>query len=56
MNEFSIEKLSAEQAFWVMFYFLKKHFDISKGNFDISDILSDSEPVEFDEKFKLILG
>ncbi len=47
MIEFSEEQLSAQDAFWVMFYFLKEHYDMSDGTFDISDILSASEPVEF---------
>ena len=33
-----------------MWYFLKEHYDLSEGTFDVSDILSASEPIEFDEK------
>jgi hypothetical protein len=47
MIDFSKEQLTAEEAFWVMFYFLKEHYDLSEGTFDVSDILSASEPVEF---------
>ena len=28
-----------------MFYFLEKHYELSDGTFDISDILSASEPM-----------
>ena len=47
MIEFKKEKLTAEESFWVMWYFLKEHYDLSNGTFDISDILSASEPIEF---------
>lgn len=33
-----------------MWYFLKEHYDLSGGQFDISDILSASQPMEFDAK------
>ena len=47
MIDFSKEQLTTEEAFWVMFYFLKEHYDLSEGTFDVSYILSASEPVEF---------
>ena len=49
-NNFSNEKLTAEEAFWVMFYFLDKKYDLTKGQIELSDILSASQPFEFDEK------
>ena len=49
-NKFSDGKLTEEEAFWVMFYFLEGHYKLSGGQFDVSDILSASQPFEFDEK------
>ncbi|GAA4841718.1 hypothetical protein [Algivirga pacifica] len=49
MTKFKDGNLTTEEAFWVMWYFLKEHYDLSEGAFDISDILSASEPVEFNE-------
>lgn len=49
MLTFKDETLTAEDAFWVMWYFLKEHYDLSGGAFDISDILSASEPIGFTE-------
>ncbi len=37
--------ISIEDGFWTMFYFLKEHYDLSGGTFDISCILSASEPM-----------
>ena len=51
MNEFSIEKLSAEEAFWVMWYFLKEHYDLSNNTFDVSDILGASQPIDWNGRF-----
>jgi len=48
MVQFTKTELTAENAFWVMWYFLKEHYDLSGGTFDISDILSASQPIEFD--------
>jgi hypothetical protein len=45
MVEFTKDKLTVEESFWVMWYFLKEHYDLSGGTFDVSDILSASEPV-----------
>ena len=47
MLTFKDETLTAEDAFWVMWYFLKEHYDLSGGAFDLSDILSASEPIGF---------
>ena len=47
MEQFKNANLSGEDAFWVMWYFLKEHYDLSGGKFDVSDILSASEPMEF---------
>jgi hypothetical protein len=49
-NSFSNETLTEEEAFWVMFYFLEGHYKLSDGQFDISDILSASQPFEFDKR------
>ncbi|MGV3612783.1 MAG: hypothetical protein ACO1N0_17615 [Fluviicola sp.] len=49
MIEFSKEQLSAEEAFWVMWYFLDRHYELAGGEFDLSDILSASQPFEFDD-------
>ena len=49
-NEFSSGKLTEEEAFWVMYYFLQGHYALSHGQFDVSDILSASQPFEFDSK------
>ena len=49
-NGFVNEQLTAEESFWVMFYFLEGHYELSGGHFDLSDILSASQPFEFDEK------
>ena len=48
-NTFANTKLTEEEAFWVMRYFLQEHYDLSGGQFDISDILSATQPFEFDE-------
>ena len=48
-NEFTESLLTEQEAFWVMFYFLKEHYELSGGQFDISDILSASQPFEFNE-------
>ena len=47
MVHFKNTSLSSEDAFWVMWYFLKEHYELSGGKFDISDILSASQPMEF---------
>ena len=49
-NWFSNEQLTAEESFWVMFYFLERHYELSGVHFDFSDILSTSQPFEFNEK------
>ena len=38
------ESLSLEDAFWVSWYYLKNIHDANDGRFDLSDILSASEP------------
>ena len=38
------EHLSLEDAFWVTWYYLKNIYDTNNGTFDLSDILSASEP------------
>lgn len=43
--QFAQTNLTAEDAFWVMHYFLEENRQLSNGTFDISDILSASEPV-----------
>lgn len=47
MTDFNNEKLSSEDAFWVMFYFLQAHYELSENTFDVSDILSASEPMDW---------
>lgn len=49
-TEFSKDVLTEEEAFWVMYYFLDAHDELSGGQFSVSDILSASQPFEFDEK------
>jgi hypothetical protein len=48
-NKFSDDTLTEEEAFWVMWYFLQGHYELSGGQFDLSDILSASQPFEFDD-------
>lgn len=48
VNEFSKNTLTEEDAFWVMWYFLDGHYQLAGGEFDLSDILSASQPFEFD--------
>ena len=47
MTEFKQGNLSTEDAFWVMWYFIKEHYDLSDGTFDVSDILSACEPMDW---------
>ena len=47
-NDFRNGNLTEEEAFWVMFYFLDAHYELAAGEFDLSDILSASQPFEFD--------
>ena len=49
VNELSDNLITEQEAFWVMFYFLKEHYELSGGEFDVSDIQSASQPFEFDE-------
>ena len=49
MITFTDENLTAEEAFWVMFYFLEEHYTLSKNTFDVSDILSASQPMDWDK-------
>ena len=39
--------LTEEEGFLVMWYFLQGHYELAGGQFDISDILSASEPITF---------
>ncbi|MDU0370029.1 hypothetical protein ACFPAF_06470 [Hymenobacter endophyticus] len=45
---FTQTDLTAEDAFWVMQYFLEENYRISSGTFEVSDILSASEPAFVD--------
>lgn len=59
MDLFKNENLTQEEAFWVMYYFLEKNYELSGGTFDISDILSASTPVKIsgtDSQFPADLG
>ena len=49
VNEFSKDTLTGEEAFWVMWYYLDGHYELAGGEFDLSDILSASQPFEFDD-------
>ncbi|WP_167852060.1 hypothetical protein [Hymenobacter elongatus] len=40
--------LSSEDAFWVMWYFLEEYYELTGSIFDVSDIISASQPIEFD--------
>ena len=44
MSDLLKEHLSLEDAFWVTWYYLKNIYDSNNGSFDLSDILSASEP------------
>ena len=48
-TNFTYNKLTEEEAFWVMRYFLEEHYDLAGGEFDLSDILSATQPFEFDD-------
>ena len=50
MVPFHDETLTSEEAFWVMWYFLQEHYELSEGTFDVSDILSACQPVTFNEQ------
>jgi hypothetical protein len=45
--EFTTDNLSSEDAFWVMWYFLQEHYELSENTFDVSDILSASQPMDW---------
>ncbi|TGD79532.1 hypothetical protein [Hymenobacter wooponensis] len=47
MIPFITAELSSEEAFWAMFYFVQENYELSNGTFDVSDILSASQPMEF---------
>jgi len=47
MAEFKDDKLTSEDAFWVMLYFLQEHYELSENTFNVSDILSASEPMDW---------
>ena len=51
MSKFKSENLSSEEAFWVMWYFLKEHYDLSNNTFDVSDILGASQPIDWNGRF-----
>ena len=46
MTYFSNKLISEEEAFWAMFYFLEKHYDLTDGQIMVGDILSNCEPFE----------
>ncbi len=48
MTEFKEDNLTTEDTFWVMWYFLQEHYELSNNTFDVSDILSASEPMDWD--------
>ncbi|GEM_PF-4816745 len=47
-TEFKNENLSAEDAFWVMWYFLEEHYNLSNNTFDVPTILSACQPIDWD--------
>lgn len=47
MLKFNEDQLSSEDAFWVMWYFLQEHWKLSGGAFELSDILSACEPMDW---------
>ena len=53
MTAFKNRNLSAEEAFWVMYYFLEEHYSLSNGTFDVSDVLSASEPIADNNNIKV---
>ena len=50
MSLFQNDHLTLEEAFWVMYYFLQAHYELSEGTFEVSDILSACEPIGYNEK------
>jgi len=48
-NGFSQECLTEEEAFWVMFYFLDGRYGVSGDSYRLSDVLSASQPFEFND-------
>ena len=54
MDSFKEGTITIEEGFWTMFYFLHKHWESSNGTFDVSDILSASEPARRNDP-KLII-
>ena len=48
-KNFSTEKLTEEEAFWIMFYFLDAHYELSNRTYELSDVLSGIQPFEFDD-------
>ena len=48
-NNFTHNSLTEEEAFWVMRYFLDGNYELAGGEFDLTDILSATQPFEFDD-------
>lgn len=48
-TSFTSDRFTEEEAFWIMWYFLEGHYELSGGQFDVSDILSACQPFEFTE-------
>lgn len=42
--EFETGSISVEDGFWVMYYFLEAHYELSGGTFGTTEILSASTP------------
>ncbi len=47
MTKFIEDNLTTEDAFWVMWYFLQEHYELSNNSFELSDVLSASEPFDW---------
>ncbi len=43
--KFNNYNLTAEDGFWIMFHFLKEHYDLTSGEITIGELLSLCEPI-----------
>lgn len=46
MENFNKTNLTSKDGFWVMFYFLKEHYDLTSGEITVGELLSLCEPFE----------
>ena len=47
MTDFIKDNISIEDSFWIMWYFLQEHYELTDGKFDLSGILSACEPMDW---------